>query len=60
MVGEMPEEKVRPRPHREATVEDRMQLAYKGWPSGTPLWLLFVLIALTLAIAYVVRRRNGG
>ncbi|WP_327288874.1 hypothetical protein [Streptomyces sp. NBC_01198] len=41
-------------------MEDRMQLAYKGWPSGTPLWLLFVLIALTLAIAYVVRRRNGG
>lgn len=40
-------------------MNNSFNIAYKGMPSGTPLWVTLLMIVLVLAIAVVVRRTKG-
>lgn len=41
-------------------MHERMDLAYKGWADGTPLWTLVTILVIVFAIATIVNllRKN--
>ncbi|WP_327287416.1 hypothetical protein [Streptomyces sp. NBC_01198] len=36
-------------------MQDRMELAYQGWPTESPLWALMTVLVIVFALAAIVR-----
>jgi hypothetical protein len=36
-------------------MQDRMELAYKGWPTESPLWVLMTVLVIVFALVTIVR-----
>ena len=42
-------------------MQSHMEMAYQGWPAGTPMWTLMNVIVIVFALAMIVsllRKKN--
>ncbi len=44
-----------PQPRCEANMRDRIEMAYTGWPDGSPLGVLVTVIVMMVALVMIAR-----